>query len=246
MNRRKFVNAIGKSIILLNVLPHLLPYLSKSKKDFLMGKSKNSHFKKIGNHYLEKQTALHFQKMQKAALNDGIQIQLVSAFRSFSRQKEIFESKFLEFQNSNTNQLEAIQQITKYSSIPGTSRHHWGTDVDVIQFHESNKHNQHVLNPSHFEKGGIFSDLHNWMQEHAASFGFYLTYTKDENRTGYQYEPWHYSYLPKAKPYLEEYLSQDMEQELISEQIEGLQNLDVGFFEKYISDYVLGINSDLK
>jgi hypothetical protein len=103
-----------------------------------------------------------------------------------------------------------------------------------------------VLVPSHFDQDGIFSDFHVWMQKNATSYGFYLSYTKDDDRSGYAYEPWHYSYLPKAKEYLESYLDMNIAKELCKEPTLGLTNLDINFYKKYISDYVLGINSVLK
>lgn len=246
MNRRKFALYLGKSILAIHFLPRLIPYSTKSKKDFLMGKSKLSQFTKLGDHYLENETAAQFQLMKKAARKDGIQIQLISAFRSFTRQKEIFEAKFLKLQQTNLSEMETIRQITQYSSIPGTSRHHWGTDIDLIEKRSTNHKVEDVLQPKHFKKEGIFSNLHLWMQENAASFGFYLTYTNNQERTGYEYEPWHYSYIPKAKVYLQEYLELNMAKKLNSEKIKGLENMDFNFFEKYISDYVEGINSSLR
>ena len=246
MDRRKFISTSGKSILFLNLFSHFLPYFSETEMDFLMGKSSTSEFTRIKNHFVEKETASQFKLMQESAKKDGVKIQLVSAFRSFTRQKEIFESKFKQYQNSSLSQLQIIEQITQYSSIPGTSRHHWGTDLDLIQAGKSIPTEKDVLHAAHFEENAIFSEFHNWMQENAASFGFYLSYTNDENRSGYNYEPWHYSYLPKAKPFLKRFVQFNMAEKIHAESIAGLTNLDLHFFEKYITEYVLGVNSVLK
>jgi len=231
---------------MLNSLSSLASVFKTNEKDFLIGKSKTSIFKKTGTHFLEKETALQFQLMQNAALQDGIEIEIASAFRSFSRQKKIFESKFEALQKENKTALEAIQQIIRYSSIPGTSRHHWGTEIDIIQKIDKNLYKGDVLSTSHFSKGGAFYDLHLWMQKNAASFGFYLSYTDAKDRTGFLYEPWHYSYLPSSKKYLKAYLQYNMQDLIQTEKVKGFHALDREFFNNYFTKYILGINPILK
>lgn len=211
-----------------------------------MGKGMNAQLVQFKQHFLEKETAIQFQLMSEAAEKDGVSIQLVSAFRSYAKQKEIFEWKYQKLQADGVDQLKAIEQITKYSSIPGTSRHHWGTDVDVIQKNKQNSTIQNVLLTENFEEGGIYNPLHLWMQKHAADFGFHLSYTDDSNRSGYQYEPWHYSYLPVSKRYLQDYVALQMAEELQNETVHGLQDLTINFYENYIQNFVLGVNSILK
>ena len=82
---------------------------------------------------LEKNTFIAFEKMQKAALNDGFKIKIVSGFRGFERQKQIWNSKFKRFtKDYYLSDKDAIKEIVRFSTIPGTSRHHWGTEIDVI------------------------------------------------------------------------------------------------------------------
>jgi len=77
---------------------------------------------------LEKNTYTAFEKMRKAALKDGIKIKIVSGFRDFDRQKMIWNSKFKKFTTEyNLSAIDAINEIIRFSTIPGTSRHHWGT-----------------------------------------------------------------------------------------------------------------------
>ena len=82
---------------------------------------------------LTRKTFKAFNKMRVAAWEDGIVISPVSSFRSYSRQKAIFESKFKRFQTEGLSPTESVKKIIEYSTIPGTSRHHWGTDIDVIE-----------------------------------------------------------------------------------------------------------------
>ena len=96
----------------------------------LMG-IEDSHLSTFETHKLTPKTAAAFSAMQAAALKDGIDIQLVSAHRSFERQQYIWEDKFVRYTAEGLSPEAAIARIIKYSTIPGTSRHHWGTDIDI-------------------------------------------------------------------------------------------------------------------
>ena len=73
-----------------------------------------------------------FQMMKTAALKDNIKLKVVSSFRDYSTQKRIWNRKYKRFTLEGLSPLEAIEKIVEYSTLPGTSRHHWGTEVDLI------------------------------------------------------------------------------------------------------------------
>ena len=82
---------------------------------------------------LEKETYSAFIKMKDAAEKDGIKIKLVSGFRDFYRQQIIWNNKYKKFTKEFLlDGPSAIKEIIRFSTIPGTSRHHWGTEIDVI------------------------------------------------------------------------------------------------------------------
>ncbi len=82
---------------------------------------------------LEVNTYKAFKKMEAAAKRDGIYLKIVSAYRGFERQKLIWNNKYEKFTNYFSLEPEkAISEIIRFSTIPGTSRHHWGTDIDII------------------------------------------------------------------------------------------------------------------
>ena len=104
---------------------------------------------------LEKNTFIAMEKMRKAALLDGVKIKVVSGFRDFERQKQIWNRKFKKFTTENNlSDLDAIKEIIRFSTIPGTSRHHWGTEIDVID--EDFKNEKNLLISKKYEEGGIF------------------------------------------------------------------------------------------
>lgn len=246
MLRRNFLTTLSKSSLLLYTSPKLLSFFSDPPANFLLGKGSIRDFEKVEDQFLEKETAIHYLKMQEEARKEGIQIQLISGYRSYARQKKIFEAKYKSLIKTGIPQLEAIQDITTYSSIPGTSRHHWGTDIDVIQHKEELPIVDDVLTTEYYSQEGRYSEMHEWMQLHAEKFGFHLAYTDDSSRSGYAYEPWHYSYVPKSKPYLQAYLASNFASQLHEFKVEGLQDLNEDFFITYIETYVKGVNSELK
>ena len=191
---------------------------------------------------LEKNTFTAFEKMRKAAQNDGIKIKEEV---NLKRQKEIWNSKFLRFtKEKKLSGIDAINEIIRFSTIPGTSRHHWGTEIDVID--DKYKNEKNPLIAAKYEKDGIFSKLKKWMDENSEKFGFYLVYTDDSSREGFEYEPWHYTYLPISKKYLNEFLKIDIIEIISKIDIEGKELFNEKFITDYLINNILQINPDLK
>ena len=177
------------------------------QKDFLMGRfNPKTHpdFVKVDKKYhtksemyLLKETLEAFIKMRESAKQDGISLTIVSGTRNFDAQKRIWEKKYERNKNKGLNDIENIKKIMIWSSMPSTSRHHWGTDIDINGFDE------------YFDgKNPQANKEYEWLKENASKFGFCQTYTekKEGGRlTGYNEEKWHWSYMPIAKQLLEDY-----------------------------------------
>lgn len=144
-----------------------------------------------------------FKQMQQAALKDSINIKIVSAHRSYEHQQRIWNRKFKRFKSYGMSDSLAVEKILEYSTIPGTSRHHWGTDIDIVMTTPLivNK----LLIASNFQENGPFYRLKKWLDKNSEQFGFKLIYTNDPNRKGFHYEPWHFTYYPTSKKMLETY-----------------------------------------
>jgi LAS superfamily LD-carboxypeptidase LdcB len=171
---------------------------------FLLGQiayEKDSRFIKVPSNrstkscYLLKEVNLAFDSMAIAAQKAGISLKVVSGGRNFEMQKSIWERKWNARRPNFKSDKETALDILKYSSMPGTSRHHWGTDLDI-----------NSVDPSYFSsgKGKIEYD---WLKKNAASFGFCQTYDNKtvSNRTGYSEEKWHYTYMPISNKLLKQY-----------------------------------------
>lgn len=245
MKRTLFLKTLFYSGIGLSVLPNFSFTLVQNKftRNQLIGKGNPDITGDTYTTKMHKDASLAFKRMQAAAAHSGIKIELVSAYRSFERQKEIYEGKYKRFTAQGLSPQQAIDKIIEYSTIPGTSRHHWGTDIDIIDANAPRPEN--VLQPEHFHGKGPFCKLKEWLTENAELWGFYEVYTDDPKRKGFKYEPWHYSYAPVSVPMLKEYRNLDIKQMLQEEKIKGSEFFSASFIDRYKSENILDINSKL-
>ena len=138
----------------------------------------------------------------------------------------------------------AIQEIIRFSTIPGTSRHHWGTEIDVIDKNFENEKN--LLIAKKYEEGGIFNSLKKWMDKNSEKFGFYIVYDDNDKRPGFEYEPWHYTYKPVSNLYHTEFLKLDLKSIISKTKLAGKEFINEEFIKKYIDENIMGISSHLK
>lgn len=173
---------------------------------------------------LRKETYQAFKKMYAAAAKEGITLTILSATRNFNYQKGIWERKWVEFSKKTSDPKAIAQKILQFSSMPGSSRHHWGTDIDFDN-----------LSNAYFETGKG-KRTYEWMKKNAASFGFCQPYTAGRP-TGYNEEKWHWTYMPLSKDFT------DFAQKYLkNEQISGFKGAETAVKLDIVKNYVLGIN----
>lgn len=216
--------------------------------DYLMGKfnpEMDKNFIKIEKKYasrtgmyLHKKTYEAFKKMHALAKTDGINLTIRSATRNFKSQKGIWEAKW-----TGQRKVEGGQDVSKtipdpkqralkileYSSMPSTSRHHWGTDIDINAFTNE-----------YFSKGKGKKE-YDWLVANAASFGFCQPYTPKgkERPDGYNEEKWHWSYLPLSVP-----LINQAKLRFKNEMVQGFKGSETATEIDVVKKYVLGINQE--
>ena len=171
--------------------------------------------------------AAPFAALRRAAAADGIELVPVSAFRDFARQLAIWNGKYAA---SALPPAQRIPAILQWSAVPGLSRHHWGTDFDLIDRNALPQGYRVSLVPPEYAPGGPFHRLSGWLEANAARFGFFRPYRGI--RSGVQPEPWHYSFAPTAefarRSYRPSLLAQVLTEtviggrELILENLEGI------------------------
>ncbi len=212
---------------------------AQSLQDTLTGKAV------VKDNLLPREVQRAFDHMRKAAKEDGIDLKIVSGYRSFDRQQAIWNRKFKKYQSQGLSTEQIFDKIVEYSTVPGTSRHHWGTDLDIID--AAANYSGDVLVPSKFHGDGPFCKMKKWMEENASRFGFELVYTSNANRSGFKYEPWHYSYVPLSRKRYQEYLNSiDLKKFLRSQEILGMDSFANERIERYLKEHIEGINPVLK
>ena len=124
--------------------------------------------------YLVKEAKENIEKMINKAKEDGLNIRVISAYRSYTYQENLY---------NNYVKSDGVEKADTYSARPGYSEHQTGLVVDVTRAFD---------NFNNFEN----TNEYNWMLENASNYGFILRYPKDkENITTYSFEAWHYRYV---------------------------------------------------
>ena len=220
---------------------------STIQTDFLLGKfdpSTDEQFVLIDAAYsdradrlMHKEAYAAFLNMQAAAKEAGLNFKIISATRNFNYQKGIWERKWTGTTKVGNQDLSKTIEdpkiralkILEYSSMPGTSRHHWGTDIDLNNF-----------NNAYFEEGQGKKE-YDWLLANAHKFNFCQPYTSKTNssRTGYHEEKWHWSYMPLSAKFTEQ-AGLRITEDMITGFLGSEQAAAIGVVKKYI----LGINPD--
>ncbi|MEP5566739.1 MAG: M15 family metallopeptidase [Halioglobus sp.] len=162
-------------------------------------------------HRLHPQAAAAFAGLQEDASAAGFELAIASSFRSYERQLAIFNGKACcqrsvhndEGQVVDMASLDAagkLAAIFRFSALPGASRHHWGTDLDVYDLAAMPQGYQLKLSPEEVAPDGMFGPLHDWLDRRMAkseSHGFYRPYAQDHG--GVAVERWHLSFAPMSE-----------------------------------------------
>ena len=215
---------------------------TRFKKEDLLGQGKLNFYDESLR--LLPEAGKAFVAMREAALEEGIEIEIVSAYRSYERQKFIWNRKFYSNAEKGISPNENINKIIEYSTLPGTSRHHWGTDIDIIDGKKPKEGD--LLVEEKFHENGPYVRLREWMEKMQTDTVFTFLTRTIQKRKGFNYEPWHYSFAPLSIPMLEEYLKLDLINLLTPNDLSGKSCIDEKFLESYINENVLGINPKLK
>jgi LAS superfamily LD-carboxypeptidase LdcB len=205
-------------------------------KSLLLGKfspSETKGFVVVPSEYCSK--PIHIQeevlnaylKMRTAALAEGVNLLIISGTRTFNDQKGIWERKWEANAAEIKDTLANANKILLFSSMPGTSRHHWGTDIDLNSLDDA------------FFQSGEGLKIYNWLKAHAGEYGFCQTYSDkvETNRTGYSMEKWHWSYMPLSSKYLAAYVST-----ITYADIKGFKGDNLPARIDVIKNYVQGIS----
>lgn len=208
----------------------------------LIGKS-NPNLSKGKDYRVLPEVAVALEKMKTDAKAAGFDICVISSYRNYAYQNGIWERKYKANLAKGIKGIKNVEKIIEYSTIPGTSRHHWGTDIDIIDMTKGIPLDP--LHEKHFNPGGQMHKFKLWLDENAHKYGFHLVYTKDDARKGFKYEPWHFTYKPISDRMMEEYKKLDLKKLLQENKLMGSEHFTEEFIAKYRTENILDINPQL-
>jgi LAS superfamily LD-carboxypeptidase LdcB len=220
--------------------------------DQLTGRSR-SHLAELADPpcALHKAVLAPFLAMRAAASADGIDLTAFSSFRDFDRQLAIWNGKFRgerPMQDRSGNPIdplalspaERVTAILWWSALPGASRHHWGTDFDVVDAAAMAPGYQLRVVPAEYGPGGPFHRLTSWLDANMHAFGFFRPYATD--RGGVAPEPWHLSYAPVASRAQTALSAEKLRAVLAAAAIEGREEVLAALAVNYAS-YVTNVDA---
>lgn len=158
-----------------------------------------------------------FTRLRDRALANGFDLAIASGFRSFERQlliwnekvagkRPVFDAAGEAIDVQELDEWDLVQAILRWSALPGASRHHWGTDIDVYDKtavpsdYKLSLTNDEVIPP------GPFAPLHEWLDKTMAvdnSESFFRPYAEETG--GIAPERWHLSYAPLSSQYQQQH-----------------------------------------
>ncbi len=213
----------------------------------LTGQSQD-HLIKFETHLIHPVIKKDLLALRQAATHAGFDLAIVSAFRSFERQSMIWNNKFngitpILDDASNpidpsgfSSDKDKINAILRWSALPGASRHHWGSELDIYASNLLSPNTSLKLEPWEYQNGHQRA-FYLWLEANLEQFGFFFPYDKD--RGGIGIEPWHISYraisekaLNKLTPSL---LAKTLQREKIAGKKAVLNHLDE-LFDTFITN----------
>lgn len=210
--------------------------------------------------FFHKETLSKFLKLKERALRENVDLYVLSSFRSFEDQlniwnkkclgeKTLYDSDGIALDFHQLNEEEVVFAILRWSALPGTSRHHWGTDFDVVDKNTWPSDYHVELVPSEFSEGSMFYKMKCFFDEiieNEDGLGFFRPYDIDQN--GVAPEMWHYSDIKIAQNYYESFTFSDFKFFLNSQDSKSFLNLDIVkenaefIFENYVRNISLSTN----
>ena len=221
----------------------------KNKFEILTGRTQE-HLVPFGDFFIDKDTMHAFEALKARLELFEVNLQIVSSFRSYERQSQIWNAKaqgqrdlydkdgqLLDY--NSLNKKEVLASILTWSAIPGASRHHWGTDIDVFDLNIKSNSQVKLTNEEYENEFKNLTQAINKIISNSSSF--FRPYS--EYQGGVSKELWHLSFAQKSKVYLEEYTIEIFEQNMHESNIE-LKDLIMKDLEHYYKCYILNINTN--
>lgn len=138
-----------------------------------------------GGHFVDHRIQASVLEMLESARNQGMDLIIVSSFRSYEDQVYIFNNMMHMWIGGGYSPLEAFLATQSIIAVPGHSEHQLGLALDIVSAHHQ------VLDESQSQ-----TPEGQWLRENSWRYGFVVRYLEDKTHlTGIFYEPWHFRYV---------------------------------------------------
>ncbi|MEE3079591.1 MAG: M15 family metallopeptidase [Bdellovibrionota bacterium] len=207
------------------------------------------------NRYFHKDIYEDFLKLKEKASSFNIDLYVTSSFRSFEDQlriwnekangeRKIFDDNGIQVDPKTLPERELLESILRWSAIPGASRHHWGTDLDIVDKNTWPEGYHIQLTPDEFNEGGPFYEFRKWFDsllKNEDGLGFFRPYETDLG--GVAPEMWHLSHKKVAYELYTKFTIEVFKTHL-EENFERMAMCDLLYenIEYYYENYVVNIN----
>ena len=165
-------------------------------------------------YFVDRDIVADLQALSEAARANGFELRLESAYRSFDKQLSIWNRKArgeLPLLSAEgvpmerpKDEEELMYAILTWSALPGASRHHLGTDIDVVDGAACPEGYEVQLTPAECE--GMFAKFHAFLTERMVAdkaFGFSRVFVPGRGKI--RPEGWHIAHLPTSRKRLEHF-----------------------------------------
>lgn len=175
-----------------------LPDVKSSDWELLLVNGKNPITKepatltKMKNDYqIDQRIYDSYYELEEAGTAAGYSLTVISSYRSIAQQQEVYDNGVNQHLAEGLDQQAAEAKTAEYITLPGTSEHHTGLALDVV---DQNWYAQ----GNGLEEEFCETPAGKWVDQNVANYGFIIRYPKDKEAiTGINYEPWHIRYVGK-------------------------------------------------
>jgi len=139
----------------------------------------------VYGHFIDSRIYETTRQMLNDAEAEGLQLFIVSSFRTYEGQKALFDQEMWNWQGQGFGLFDAYHRAAESVAIPGSSEHQAGLALDIV-----------AANHSYFDENLEETPEIQWLKANAWRYGFILRYPADAiHITGIIYEPWHWRYV---------------------------------------------------
>jgi D-alanyl-D-alanine carboxypeptidase len=143
-------------------------------------------FEDYREYYMDSRAAPYILKMLKDSAEDGVDLFIVSTYRTQEYQQTNLDNSIQDRIDSGMDYETAYADAIESVALPGRSEHNAGLAADIMTPAYTSMDDDGFKNTPEYK----------WLSENAEKYGFILRYPEGkQDVTGIIFEPWHYRFV---------------------------------------------------